>query len=600
MLTLSPIEIGLLTIVAIALILIITNRIRADLVAIFVLLGLGLSRILRPEQALAGFSAPAVLTIVGLFVITAALERTGVVLWLSDRLAALSGSDEPRMIAVFMLAGALLSLLMNNIAAGAVLLPAAVDVARRTRVPPSRVLMPLAFGTLLGGMATLFTTANIIISGSLQAQGQRGLTMLDFLLTGGPLLLAGTLYMLLIGRRMLPRRESAVREAVALPDLAETYQLAERLWEVRVQPDSALVNQRLADSVIGARLGATVLGVWHGREAKIPPAPSEVIEANDILLVLGREERVRQLSSQGTTIGRNTTPRDRRLGLPVRLTEVLIAPRSPAIGQTLKELRFRGKFGLTAVALWRAGRSYRTDVGDFALQAGDALLMVGPPDAIRELAAEPGFIVLDRGETGTHHMSARAPLAALITAGVLLASALGFIPTAEAMLTGAALLVLFGCIGMEEAYRAIEWRVVVLIAGMLPIGTALTATGLATQIGNVFTTTLASSGPLALVVGLFVFTVALTQFVGGQVAALIVGPIAVSTAVALAINPPAVGVAVSIACSAAFLTPIAHPVNVLMMGPGGYQFKDFFRIGLGMLLVCFAALLVVMPVVWGL
>ena len=600
MLALSPTEIGLLAIVALALALIISNRIRPDLVAIFVLLTLGLSRILRPDQSLAGFSAPAVLTIVGLFVITAALERTGVVQWLSDRLALLSGSAEPRVMAVFMLAGALLSLVMNNIAAGAVLLPAAVNVARRSHVASSKVLMPLAFGTLVGGMATLFTTANIIVSGSLQAQGQRGLTMADFLISGTPLVVAGALYMLLVGRRLLPSRESAVRSAVAIVDLAETYQLADRLWEVRVQPESELVGQRLADSVIGARLGVTVVGIWRAREARIPPAPSDLIEAEDILLVLGREERVRQLAAQGTTVGRNTQPRDRRLGLPVRLTEVLIAPRSPLIGQTLKELRFRTKFGLTTVALWRAGRSYRTDVGDFALQPGDALLMVGAPAVIRALSQEPGFIVLDHDDAEPHHAAARAPLAALITAAVLLLSAFGFAPTAEAMLAGAALLVLFGCLSMEEAYRTIEWRVVVLIAGMLPIGTALASTGLSDKIGGLFTSALASSGPLALVAGLYLFTVALTQFVGGQVAALIMAPIAVSTAVSLGVSPTAVGVAVAIACSTAFLTPLAHPVNVLMMGPGGYNFRDFFRVGVGMTLVCLLALLLVMVLVWGL
>lgn len=596
---LSTPEIGLLVIVGLALALIISNRVRADLAALLVLLSLGLSRILRPDQALAGFSAPAVLTIVGLFVITATLEHTGVVQWLADRLALLSGSDERRMVAVFMLAGALLSLVMNNIAAGAVLLPAAVSVARRAQVHASRVLMPLAFGTLLGGMATLFTTANIIVSGSLQAQGQRALTLLDFLPVGGALVAAGTLYMLLVGRRLLPRRESVGRAALPTPDLAATYQLAERLWEVQVLPGSPLVHQRLADSVIGARLGATVMAIWHDREARIPPEPTDTIAANDILLVLGREERVRQLEVQGATIGRDGSAGAAR-GLPVRLTEVVIGPRSPAIGQTLKALRFRSKFGLTTVAIWREGRSYRTDVGDFVLQPGDALLMVGAPAAIRSLAEEPGFIVLDQGAGAPHHTTAKAPWAVLITVAVLLLSALGLAPTAEAMLAGAALLVLTGCVSMEDAYRAIEWRVVTLIAGMLPIGAALTATGLADRTGALFTGALASAGPLALIAALYLFTVVLTQLVGGQVAALIAGPIAVSAAVHLGVNPPAVGVAVAIACSTAFLTPLAHPVNVLMMGPGGYEFKDFLRVGLGLTLVCLLTLLAGMVLVWRL
>lgn len=599
MFALTPNQAALLIIVGGALAMIVSGRVRPDLVAVLVLLSLGLSGILRPEQALAGFSQPAVVTIVGLFAITAALERTGVVLWLSDRLARLSGGGERRMILVFMLAGALLSLGMNNIAAGAVLLPAAVSVARRAGVRPAKLLMPLAFSTLLGGMATLFTTANIVISGSLQAQGQRGLTMLDFLPLGGLTALAGIGYMLTLGRRLLPDHESVGRAAMPAADLSQTYQLADRLWEVRVEPSSPLVRQRLADSVIGAQLGATVLAIWRGREARIPPAPSDVIAANDILLVLGREERVRQLASQDATIGRTMQPRDRRLGLPVRLTEVLIAPRSPAIGQTLKDLRFRSKFGLTTVALWREGRSYRTDVGDFVLQPGDALLMVGAPGAVQALADEPGYIVLEQGQA-THQIDpAKARWATAITGLALLLSALGVVPTAEAMLAGAVALVITRCLSMEDAYRAVEWRVVVLIAGMLPIGAALATTGLADRIGALFTGGLGAAGPLALVAGLYLFTVALTQFVGGQVAALIVGPLAISAALSLRVDPAAVGVAVALGCSVAFLTPLAHPVNVLMMGPGGYSFRDFARVGAGLALVCLLVLLVGLRLFWG-
>lgn len=595
--TLSWPEITLLLIAGAAFALILSNRIRPDIVAVLVLLGLGVSGILPPEQALAGFSKPAVITIVGLFVITAALERTGVVQRIATGLAYLSGTSEIRMVAVFMGAGALLSLVMNNIAAGAVLLPAAVSVARQSKVRESRVLMPLAFGTLLGGMATLFTTANIIVSGSLQAQGQRGLTMLDFLPSGGAMVLAGMIYMLLIGRRLLPNRESVGRAMVARPNLSQTYQLDERLWEVRVHPGSPMANHRLAESVLGAQLGLTVVGIWHGREAKIPPATDEIIAPEDILLVTGREERVRQLEAQHTTIGRFGYHRNASPNLSVHLTEVLIGPRSPAIGQTLKDLRFRTKFGLTTVALWREGRSYRTDVGDFMLQAGDALLMVGAPGRIRLLAEEPGYIVLGHPEPPVP-AGRGMKRAIVITALALLLAALGLVATSEAMLAGAVALVLTRCLSAEDAYRAIEWRVVVLIAGMLPIGTALVSTGLAAQIGQVFTLTLASAGPLAVIAGLYLFTALLAQLVGGQVAALIIGPIAVSAAVQLGVNPSAVGVAVSMACSAAFLTPIAHPVNVLMMAPGSYTFGDFLRVGAGMIAVCFATLLLVLRLFW--
>jgi di/tricarboxylate transporter len=592
-------QLAVLVIIVITVGALLVNRLPPDLVALIALLSLGLSGLVPVEQALAGFSRPAVITIIGLFIISASLERTGVVQWLAEQLARLSGTTERRMVAVFMAAGALLSLIMNNIAAGAVLLPAAIVVAHGARVPPSKLLLPLGFSTLLGGMATLFTTANIIISGYLQAQGQRPLAPLDFLPIGGLTVLLGIGYMLLIGRRLLPARDSLLRTALAQPNLLDTYQLAQRLWEVRVLPGSPLVGQCLQDTAIGAQYGTTVVAIWHGREARMPPSPADVIAANDILLVLGREERVRALTAFGTTVGRNGRYRATMQDLPVQLTEVVIGPRAQAIGSTLKHLRFRSKFGLTAVGIWREGVSHRTDVGDVPLRAGDAVLMVGPPAGIDSLAQEEGFILPDR-QAPAHLLPHKAGWAVAITAAVLLLAALNIIPTAEAMLAGAAGMVLSGCLTTEDAYRAIEWKVVVLIAGMAPIGTALVATGLAERLGTLITTSVGSLGPLALVVALYSSAVLLTQVIGGQVTALILGPIAVNAALAVHVNPSAVGVAVAMGCSVAFLTPIAHPVNILMMGPGGYTARDFGRVGLGMTLVCFVGLIAGMLLFWNL
>ncbi len=602
MLSLSGPEYYLIFIIMAALALIVSNTLAPDLVALLVVLALGLSGIIKLDEALAGFSRPAVITIMGLFVITSTLERTGVVQWLAERLARLSGRTEGRIMLVFMGAGSLLSLVMNNIAAGAVLLPAAVHVARQAQVPPSKVLMPLAFGTLVGGMATLFTTANIIVSSALQSQGERALTVLDFLPTGGAIVVTGTLYMWLVGRRMLPSHETLVQSIVpAAPaiDLPTTYQLDQRLWEVQILPTSPLVGQSLAQSEIGKRLGVTVLGIWHGREAKLPPSPTEVIAADDILLVLGHISRVNQLAQEGATIGRGGQYTASLSAQEVRLAEAIVGPRSPMLGQTLKDIHFRAKFGLTVVAVWRSGRSYRTDVGTLALQAGDALLLVGPAARIQVLALEPGFIVLEPPApppTTPNH----ARLSALITALAIGVSAFGWVPTPEAMLAGAVLMALTGCIRMENVYRAIEWRIIFLIAGMSSLTVALVSTGLAERIGQGLAAALLPFGPLALIAGLYLFTVLLTQVVGGQVSALIVGPVAIAVAVQAQVNPPAVAVAVAIACSTSFLTPLAHPVNMLMINPGGYTFGDFIRVGSGMTLTCLLTLLLSMPLLWSL
>lgn len=595
--SLTGTEIYLLLVLGGALVLFVTNRLPPDLVALLALLAVGLGRLVTPEQALAGFGRPAVITIIGLFIITAALEHTGVIAWLADQLAQLSGATEPRVVLVFMLAGAVLSLVMNNIAAGAVLLPAAVRVARSAQIPPSKVLIPLAYGTLLGGMATLFTTANIILSAAVQAAGQPPLTLGDFLRTGGPILIAGTIFMLVIGRRLLPRRESLTRMATNT-DLRSTYQLDERLWEVTIAPTSPLVGQTVRESRIGERLGVTVMGIWHGREAKIPVAPHDRLFAEDILLLLGREERVRRLEAERAFIGRIPGTDGPLRRQAVELTEVIIAPRSPTIGQTLKDLHFRDKYGLTTVAIWRNGRSHRTDVGTMPLESGDALLMVGSPQRTELLAQEPGYIVLEGPRAPATMQPGRGPLSALIVIITILVSALGWVSTPEAMLAGAVTLVLSGSISMEQAYRAIDWRIIFLIAGMVPLSTAMVNTGLATELGQLFVSAVAPLGSLALVAGLYLGAMLLTQAIGGQVTALIIGPIALTAATQAGISQSAMAVAVAIGCSTAFLTPIAHPVNLLVISPGGYSYSDFFKVGSGLTLVCFVVLMAMMVFVW--
>ena len=303
---------------------------------------------------------------------------------------------------------------MSTIAAGAVLLPAAVQVGRDSNVRPSKLLIPLAFGTLVGGMATYFTSANIIVSGILQDQGQTGLHMLDFLPTGGLIVIATLIYMALIGRRLLPERESVGQKASSRAlsrSLYETYQLEERLWEFKVPADSQLAGTSLKDSHIGETLGVTVLAIWRGQHAILSPTPDQTISVGDYLLVLGREERIKQLSDWGLTPGRENGNAPRH-DYSVDLTEVIIPPRATVIGKTLTDLNFRNKFGLTTVALWREGRSYRTDVGKFPLQVGDALLMVGPVNKIKQLANERDYMVMQSSHAARPPRPAESALGA--------------------------------------------------------------------------------------------------------------------------------------------------------------------------------------------
>lgn len=603
---LSPTEYYLLGVVGVALVLIISDRFAPDLIALLVLLSLGLSGVVSPSEAMSGFSNPAVITIIGLFVITDGLERTGVVRRVSEKLARLSGHTETRFMVVMMAAGAILSLVVNNIAAGAVLLPAALRIARQTNTRPSKVLMPLAFGTLVGGMATLFTTANILLSAYLQQQGQRPLTMLDFVPTGGVLVVVGIAYMALVGRRLLPDRDVPSHTTTWLEpepgSLPAAYHLNERLWEGYVLFGSPLVGTSLAESGIGDNLGITVLAIWRGSEVLAAPGPEEVIAANDMLLVLGREERVIQLDE----VMVHVKPASRHVQetslqmLPVH--EIFVVPRSAIIGHTLTGLRMRSKFGLTAVAIWRGDRSYRTDVGKMPLQPGDALLLLGTVERVQALAREPGYLVPEAAlvTKPASDDKRHAIWATAIAALAIGASIMGWISTPAAMLTGAVMLVLTGCIRMDEVYSAVKWRIVFLIAGMAPLSIAMQHTGLAARAGELFITAFAPFGAIGFIAGFYLLTFLVTQVLGGQVTALVIGPLAVAAATQAQVNAPAVAVAVSIACSASFLTPIAHPVNLLMMTPGGYTASDFLRVGSGMALVCFVALLIAMPLFWSL
>lgn len=595
----------LIAVIAATLIAIVFDLLRADLVAIIVLAFLPLTGIVTYQEAFSGFSRSVVITIIGLFILTQALEDTGVVVWIADRLRTAGAGSEVRLLLLFMATGAVLSLAMNNIAAGAVLLPAAVQVGRESNVPPSKLLIPLAFGTLVGGMATYFTTANIIMSSLLRDQGQEALNMLSFLPTGGLIVIAALAFMALIGRNMLPSRESAMHSAspfIVSRRLAETYQLHDQLWEVRVPANAPFVHESLRASRIGSELGLTVVAIWRGHQALLNPAPEETIEPDDYLVVLGREDRVMRLRAWGAEIGR---PGDgvTGTGAPrnyfVDLAEVIIPPRSQVLGQSLAELNFRSKYHLTAVALWREGLSFRSDVGTMPLEPGDALLMVGVPERIEALTRERDFLVLQSTHTARPKFPQKASWALAITGVVLFASFINVVPASEAMMLGVAALALTGCIRLDDAYRGIEWRVVFLIAGMLPLSIAMTNTGLAQQLGDEIVKLAAPYGPYALIAGFFMITVFVTQVIGGQVTALIVGPVAVTAALSLGINPQAVAVAVAIGCSTAFLTPIAHPVNILMMGPGSYTPRDFLGIGAAMTVLTGVVLMLGIRVFWG-
>lgn len=602
-------------VIVVPLVLIATNRLRLDVAAIMTALALAMAQIVglgvlgsanTPDdaiKALSGLAEPVTVTLFSLFVITRCIDNTGLPRWLARRILRFSGQTEWRLIGLLTLTSAFFSLFMNNLAAAALVLPTGMDISKRTKIKPSKLLIPIAYGSCLGGAATYFTTANIIASDLLRAANppQEPLHILAFTPTGGLIAIAGIIFLTIFGSRLLPDRSPTEGQIVVRrtgSELEDTYQIGERLWEIHVPSDSQIIEKTLMESAIGQRLGLSVVAIWHGKQAIFAPSPQQMIQAGDMLVVIGREDRVTQLTEYGLKIGRETNFNKHVSPLGVSFVEMVLAPHSRAEGQSLKELEFRRQYGFTAVALQRGDRSYRTDVAEFKLQPGDSLLLVGEPKNVRLLQRNPDFLTLETDPSDQPLRWKRATLCVTLTVAAIIASILGF-PVYVAMLVAAVTMIVAGMISMEEAYRTMEWQAIILIAGMYPVSLAMVNTGLAGVLGEVVVNVLAPFGPLGLAAGAYLFTALVSQVVAGQVTTLITAPILISAAISLHTSPQAIAVASAIACSASFLTPIAHPVNMLMIGPANYKFGDFFRAGWMLTILCFVMLVIGMKVFWG-
>jgi di/tricarboxylate transporter len=589
------------------------NRWRVDVAAMFMIVVLGLAQYLgfgvlgepkSPQQtllAISGFGQPVVVTLIALFILTQTLTNNGVMLWLSQRLSVAAEGSVSRLIFLFTFSSALLSQIMNNVAVGALLLPTAMQVSRKARIRPSKLLIPIAFGAELGGMATYFTTANIVLSNLLTIADppQAALGVLSFAATGGLIAIVGILYIAVFGRRLVPARQPGPEQALARrasAELESIYEVGERLWEARVEDSSPLAGLSIQNSAVGGKFGIAIVAMRRGYQAFFAPAPDEVIQSGDILLVVGREDRVSQLGDLSIKV----QPEIHTITtFGMTLVELILAPHSNYVGKTIKQMNFRRKYGFTVLAILRAGRSYRTDVGDMPLEAGDSLLVVGPPKRVRDLLINPDIIVFEPDPATRTVPRRRAIISILVFSSAIVLSLFG-LPIYLAVLIAALLAILLGLLPIQDAYRSVEWQVIFFIAGMYAASLAMVNTGLAALIGQSVIVLLKNVGPLGLAASTFLLSATITQFMGSQATAFVVGPIAISAAIRLNTSPQAIAVATAIGCSASFLTPIAHAVNLIMMSPGNYRFKDFSRLGIGLMLVVFLSLLAGMILFWHL
>lgn len=581
----------------IAAILLLRNILRADIVALMLMLALGLSGILTPQEAFSGFSRQAVIIMMSAFVLAEGLRRSGMTERIGSSIIKLFGAGERRLIFGVMSAGAMLSLFMNNIAAASLLFPSLSGVARKMKISPSKLLMPLAFGTILGGMATLLTTTNLIVSGLLRDANLPGFTLVEFAPIGIPITLVGIFFMVLWGRKLLPNQSPAQRHKESdSSDLLETYQLSERLIRAEVRKDGELEGMTLEKSGLREKYNLNVIAIQRKR-ATLPIEAKTVLKGEDVLLIMARSEDTMPEALKDML---NVLPsgewQDDYLSTPnMKLIEAAIAPRSYIASQTLSEIRFEQKFNAKVLAVWRRGGPIRTRLADLPLEFGDGLLLQGTEKSLNLLRTEPGLILLAESAPSTRMMWSNW-LTVFIMFATLVFAVVFPDKIAEIMLTGAVMMVLFGTMNMDQAYRSIDWRSIFLVAGMLPLGVALNKTGASAMFADTILSVLGASGHLALLAGFILLTVALTQIINGAAAVTVIAPIAITAAQHVGMEPRSVALAVAVASSMAFMSPLGHAVNVMVMGAGGYTFKDYARVGVPLTILLVIILLIILPI----
>lgn len=616
--------------------LFIFSRLRADLVALLSLLALFVSGILTSKQALAGFSDSTVIMVAALFVVGEGLSRTGITAWLGQFFMRQAGDSDLRLMAVVMLGTAVLSAFLSNTGTVAMLLPAVVAASWRIGGLPSRFLLPMAIAANLGGLMTLIgSPPNIVVTDTLVAAGYPGFGFFEFAIVGIPLTLAAAAFMLLLGRRLLPSRQTSDRPVdleQSMGQLSDSYRLPGKLFRVRVRNASPLVGKTLAEAALGRDHGVSVLDVlradeneglsphrserrqsmqerldWLQAEEQRVPSAETLIHAQDMLLVKGDPEAVTGLIERFNVGVQPVDPDSERLSdlllsQEVGVAEVILTPRSQYSGQTVAESQIGDKYRVQVITVRRGDTLLPRR--DTRLQFGDSLLVRGKWEDIERIDRElENFVVVGEPEAMERQvvdLTPRSLIAILTLLGMVVLMLLNVMPAVMAVLLAAAVMVVSGCVTPDRAYRAINWQTVILIAAMLPMSIALEVTGGAELIANALVDTLGAIGPLAMLAGAFLLTTGFSQVMSNTATTVLVAPIILQAALGLNIAPQPMMMMVAIGAAAAFLTPIASPTNTLVLAPGGYTWGDYAKVGLPLMILVLLISLLIVPIAWPL
>lgn len=581
-----------LAFVVVTVILFVTERLPVDLVSVIVMAGLILSGIITPEEGIAGFSHPATVTVGAMFVLSAGLYRTGAVNFVGTRLVSVGKRNFWLALAILMVTAGGFSAFINDTAVVAIFLPIVLGLSRELRVSPTRLLMPLSFGALFGGVCTLIgTSTNILVSSIAVKHGQPPFGMFEFTPFGAVILAAGTLYMLFVGVRLLPERPEEA-------DLRKLFGIGDYLIEVILEPGARSAGSVLAEAPLLKDLSFRSVDVYRDGKRLEDPPERIVLQAGDHLKVRCDLETFRKLQERkGITLRQEREGGDERKGEETILVEAVIAPASTLDGRSLRQARFRSRYGFTALAVRHRGLAMREHLEEMQLQAGDVLLFEIERHQLDQLREDTTFVLVSEVEFPTFRKRRMAYAAAIIVL-VVGSAAFGLLPILVSAVIGCILMVLARCLTLEEAYGAVQWKVIFLLGGVLALGTAMEKSGAAHLVANALVETVGAWGPRALLSAFYLLTSLLTNIMSNNATAALLTPIAISTAEAYGFDARPFLMAVAYAASAAFMTPVSYQTNTLIYSLGQYRYADFLRVGTPLNIMFWILATIMIPWFW--
>jgi len=586
--------------------LFVSDKVRLDIVAVGAILALMISGLLTPTEALSGFGDPVLLLIAGLFVVGEGLLKTGIAFAVGDWLMRVAGTNELRLTVMLMLAVAGLSAFMSSTGAVAIFVPIVLSLASKADIAPSQLLMPISIASLIGGMLTLIgTPPNLVVSTQLEREGLEAFSFFSFAPIGLVILIVGIIYVVLTKKYLLPQEskkdDTTARQSIK--ELAQAYKLNRQLIRLKLEDNSNLVDHTIEEARILSRYNTMVIGIERDN-LLIPALSNSKLKVGDALLVVGTQvaqaflcenEKLEKIALDDYQV--------KRVKKELGMAEVMLTPKSTLVNKSLIELNFRENYNLTVLGVQRMGEILEEEFSNIPLEFGDILLVAGGWKDIALLQNQHNnFVILNlpKEMEEVAPNTSKAPYALAILAGMLLLMTLNLVPSVTAVLLAALAMVLTGSLNMNEAYRSLNAQSLVLIAGMLPMAIALDKTGGVILIADSLVEGLGDYGPFALMAGLFVLTSVFSQFISNTATTVLVAPIAVAAATALDVSVYPILMTVAIAASTAFSTPVASPVNTLVLGPGGYKFIDFVKVGVPLQIIVLGITLVMVPLLFPL